>query len=106
MLPDIRDALEGKALATREVKQFLVRAGLLSPEGTPTSLGQRVATILNEVEALPPARQQELHTYFTTKTGSSALRGNLSGTPPSLLRCAERNGARASPAFNLSPRMI
>lgn len=59
MLPDIRDALEGKAPATREVKQFLVRAGLLSPEGTPTSLGQRVATVLSEVEALPPARQQE-----------------------------------------------
>ena len=59
MLSDIRDALEGKALASKEVKPFLVRVGLLTSQGTPTSLGERVATILGHVEALPPARQEE-----------------------------------------------
>jgi len=59
MLSDIRGALEGRDLASKEVKSFLVRTGLLTSQETPTPLGERVATILDRVEALPPARQEE-----------------------------------------------
>jgi CRISPR-associated protein Csx14 len=46
MLPAILNALGGHPSASKEIKQFLVRIGLLSPEGTPTPIGHKVATIL------------------------------------------------------------
>ncbi len=59
MLPDIREALAGKGPPAKDVKSILVGAGLLARDGTPTPLGERVAAILDLVEALPPARQKE-----------------------------------------------
>lgn len=59
LLPDILSALKGQTSPARDLKQVLVATGLLTPQGEPTSLGQRVATVLEGVEALPPARQAE-----------------------------------------------
>ncbi|WP_448591856.1 CRISPR-associated protein Csx14 [Thermoflexus hugenholtzii] len=64
MLPAILDALGGHASASKEIKQLLVRAGLLNPDDVPTPIGQRVAAILSLVEMLPPARSQEPHVHI------------------------------------------
>ncbi|GBD08595.1 hypothetical protein HRbin22_00836 [Candidatus Thermoflexus japonica] len=59
MLPDIHRALRGESPAPWEIRQALIHAGLLNPHGTPTSMGQQVATILDNVETLPPVCQVE-----------------------------------------------
>lgn len=59
LLNDIRAALQGEGTPPREVKQLLVANGLMTSGGDPTTLGQTVATVLEGVEGLPPARQEE-----------------------------------------------
>ena len=66
MLHDIREALVGKGHPSKEVKSLLVGAGLLSKDGTPTQLGRQVSTILELVEALPPARQTEPKVHISS----------------------------------------
>jgi CRISPR-associated protein Csx14 len=65
LLGDILSALKGQALPTRDVKQMLIAAGLLTKQGEPTSLGQQVAAILEGVEGLPPARQGEYEVHIS-----------------------------------------
>lgn len=64
LLGDILGALKGQSAPARDVKQMLVAAGLLTRQGEPTSLGQRVAEILDNVEGLPPARQGECKVHI------------------------------------------
>ncbi|MBC7225310.1 MAG: CRISPR-associated protein Csx14 [Anaerolineae bacterium] len=64
LLGDILGALKGHSIPTRDVKQMLVAAGLLTTRGDATSLGQRVAEILDNVEGLPPARQDECKVHI------------------------------------------
>ncbi|MBC7226534.1 MAG: CRISPR-associated protein Csx14 [Thermoflexales bacterium] len=59
LLGDILSALRGQVVPEKALKQMLVANGLLNPNGTPTPLGQSVAAILESVEDLPPARQEE-----------------------------------------------
>lgn len=59
LLDDILAALKGGESPTRDLKRILVANGLLTTSGAPTVLGQTVADILENVEGLPPARQQE-----------------------------------------------
>jgi CRISPR-associated protein Csx14 len=59
LLNDIRAALQGEATPPREIKQLAVANALMTSGGEPTELGQTVATILEGVEGLPPARQGE-----------------------------------------------
>ncbi len=64
LLGDILGALKGQTIAVRDLKQTLVAAGLLTNQGEPTPLGQRVITILEGVEGLPPARQEECRIHI------------------------------------------
>ena len=59
LLNDIRAALKGEEVPSREIKQLLTANALMTGEGEATALGQTVATILEGVEGLPPARQGE-----------------------------------------------
>ncbi|MBW2071442.1 MAG: CRISPR-associated protein Csx14 [Deltaproteobacteria bacterium] len=59
LLNDIRAALQGEAAPPREIKQLLIANALLTGQGEPTPMGQTVAVILEGVEGLPPARQEE-----------------------------------------------
>ncbi|MGQ9715863.1 MAG: CRISPR-associated protein Csx14 [Anaerolineae bacterium] len=59
LLGDILAALKGEAIPSREVKQVLLANGLLTSQGEPTELGKTVASVLENVEGLPPARQAE-----------------------------------------------
>lgn len=58
LLGDILDALKGQMPPSRDLKQILVANGLLARDGTPTPLGNSVAAILENVENLPPGRQE------------------------------------------------
>ncbi|MGB9872938.1 MAG: CRISPR-associated protein Csx14 [Anaerolineae bacterium] len=59
LLGDILGALKGQTIPARDLRQTLVATGLLTSQGEPTPLGQKVAAILEGVEGLPPARQEE-----------------------------------------------
>ena len=59
LLDEIRAALQGEEIPSKEIKRLLIANGLLTSQGEPTDLGSRVATILESVEGLPPARQEE-----------------------------------------------
>ena len=59
LLNDIRAALTGEEEPSTEIRQLLTANGLMTGEGQPTQLGQRVAAILEGVEDLPPARPEE-----------------------------------------------
>ncbi len=59
MLNEIRVALQGGETPSKEIRDLLVANGLLASQGEPTGLGKSVATILESVEGLPPARQGE-----------------------------------------------
>ncbi|HEY65182.1 MAG TPA: CRISPR-associated protein Csx14 [Caldilineae bacterium] len=59
LLDDIRMALQGEEIPLKEIKGLLVANALLTSQGEPTELGRRVAIILESVEGLPPARQEE-----------------------------------------------
>ena len=59
LLNDIRAALKGEDVPSREIKQLLTANALMTGKGESTELGQTVATILEGVEGLPPARQEE-----------------------------------------------
>ena len=59
LLGDILMALKGGETPPKEIKGILVGNGLLTSQGEPTDLGKNVATILEGVEGLPPARQGE-----------------------------------------------
>lgn len=59
LLPDILGALRGTGPRSRELKDMLVANGLLNSQGETTPLGKNVAEILQRVEGLPPARQEE-----------------------------------------------
>lgn len=65
LLGDILDALKGQSIPPpRDVRQMLTASGLLTREGAPTLLGKRVAAILENVEGLPPARQDECKVHI------------------------------------------
>ena len=60
LLGDILSTLKGQITPAKNLKRMLVANGLLDEDtGKPTSLGQKVAAILENVEGLPPARQAE-----------------------------------------------
>lgn len=59
LLGDILATLKGQPAPSKETKQILVANGLLTSQGEPTELGKTVAGILENVEGLPPARQDE-----------------------------------------------
>jgi len=58
-LEDIRDALKGIFSPERSLKTLLQANNLLDSQARPTKLGTAVLTILEGVEGLPPARQEE-----------------------------------------------
>ncbi|MGQ9654829.1 MAG: CRISPR-associated protein Csx14 [Thermodesulfobacteriota bacterium] len=66
LLPDILNAFKGQTSLSKEVKAMLVGNGLLTQGGELTSLGQRVAKILDHVENLPPARQSEYKIHIAS----------------------------------------
>jgi len=59
LLNDIRAALQGEVAPSKEIKQLLIANALMTGQGEPTPLGHTVAAILEGVEGLPPARQEE-----------------------------------------------
>ncbi len=64
LLGDILAGLKGQTAPSREIKQVLVANGLLTGQGETTALGQAVAGILESVEGLPPARQDECKVHI------------------------------------------
>ncbi len=64
LLGDILAALKGQTAPTKEIKQILVVNGLLTTQGETTELGWAVAGILESVEGLPPARQDECKVHI------------------------------------------
>jgi len=64
-LDDIRMALQGKEVPSKEIKEFLMATSLLTSEGEPTDLGKTVSAILESVEGLPPARQEECQIHIS-----------------------------------------
>ncbi len=64
LLGDILMALKGGETPPKEIKGILVGNGLLTSQGEPTDLGKSVATILEGVEGLPPARQGKCHIHI------------------------------------------
>jgi len=59
LLDDIRAALRGHGTPPPEIRRILKANELLTSQGEPTKLGKMVADILESVEGLPPARQEE-----------------------------------------------
>lgn len=64
LMGDVLGALKGQVPPAKHVKQMLVANGLLSKEGEPTPLGRNVAAILEAVESLPPAREEECRIHI------------------------------------------
>ncbi len=64
LLGDILSALKGQVSPAKDVKHILVANNLLTTQGEPTPLGQSVADILEGVEGLPPARQEECKVHI------------------------------------------
>ncbi len=64
LLGDILAALKSQATPSREIKQILVANGLFTGQGETTELGRAVAGILESVEGLPPARQDECKVHI------------------------------------------
>ncbi|MGC8839053.1 MAG: CRISPR-associated ring nuclease, partial [Anaerolineae bacterium] len=64
LLGDILGALKGQTLPAKDLKQMLIASSLLTKQGDPTPLGQQVASILDSVEGLPPARQGECKVHI------------------------------------------
>jgi CRISPR-associated protein Csx14 len=58
-LEDIRDALRGRSIPERSLKTLLQANNLLDSQAKPTALGKAILTILEDVEGLPPAHQEE-----------------------------------------------
>ena len=56
-LEDIRDALKGKVPPDRSLKTLLQANNLLDSQARPTELGIAILNVLENVEGLPPARQ-------------------------------------------------
>jgi len=56
-LEDIQDALRGKSISERSVRELLQANNLIESQGKPTELGKAILNILEGVEGLPPARQ-------------------------------------------------
>lgn len=117
LLNDIRAALQGERPLSREIKQLLVANALMTSDGEPTELGCTVAAILEGVEGLPPARQEECnvsiakHHYsdrlerfawelcgrfpFITEIRSGEWRsgeGKVKAEPPNIIRVFEPLG--------------
>lgn len=85
LLGDILGALKGQTTPARDLKQMLEAIGLLTTQGEPTPLGQKVAAILENVEGLPPARQAECRIHIPSHHYRSKLEGfaqQLSGLFP------------------------
>lgn len=59
LMGDILSTLKGQEPPSRDLKQMLTANGLLTEQGMPTPLGRRITAILENVENLPPARQEE-----------------------------------------------
>ena len=57
-LEDIRDALKGAVPPERSLKTLLQANNLLDSQARPTELGKTILNILEDVEGLPPARQE------------------------------------------------
>lgn len=64
LMGDILKALKGQELPPGDLKRILMANGLLTDQGTLTPLGARVAAILESVESLPPARQEECRIHI------------------------------------------
>lgn len=72
LLPDILATLRGQS-PSRAVKDLLVANGLLTSAGQPTSLGQGVEQILEGVESLPPAYQEECRIHIASHHAKKEL---------------------------------
>ena len=106
MLPDIREALRGKAYPVKEVKALLVGAGLLAKDGSPTPLGERVAAILDLVEALPPARQTEPKVHVSGHRYQDRIKRfawELIGYAPFVLEVRGEQWGQGEPGVRVQP---
>lgn len=65
LLPEILAALQSQS-SNKSVKDLLVANGLLTSAGQVTALGESVAHILQGVESLPPARQEECRIHISS----------------------------------------
>ncbi len=106
MLPDIHRVLSGKSPPPREIRQSLIGAGLLSPQGIPTPLGQRVADILDEVETLPPAHQMEPQIHIPHHHYQDRLRSfarELAGYAPFVTEIRAEEWRKGQPGVQKQP---
>jgi len=65
-LEDIRLALSGQGDVPSDIRRLLRENGLLTPQGEVTELGQLIGQILESVEELPPARQEECKVHIAS----------------------------------------
>ncbi len=107
MLTDILDALAGQNLPPKEIRNFLESAGLLSRDGEITALGKRVLEILEQIEMLPPARQEEpeLHIpsdhHYAKRLNDFARR--MINFAPYILRVTGMPWSRGQPGVHAQP---
>lgn len=64
LMEEIRSALTGRADPSRDVRRLLRDNGLITPQGEPTEIGRRIGAVLESVEGLPPARQEECQLHI------------------------------------------